>query len=305
MIRPVLTEFGFFLIPFAVYAAVSDRDAFGLLVQTSWPLHMVGKLVAGLAAARHRQLRAVRANFPARRRVRPMFPPISRTASSCPASRNEGRMTRRACSLMRRWLTSRPGRRACWRCSTATARRRASSAAPCATRCSDSRRRHRHRHHGAARRSHPPRHGRPHQERADRHRARHGDAGGRGPARSRSRRCARISRPSAARPRSRSAATGCATPSGATSPSTRCRSTPHGTVHDHVGGLDDIAARRVRFIGDPARAHRRGLSAHPALLPHPCRLWRGRARSRRAISPASAAAPGLRRCRPSACARRC
>jgi poly(A) polymerase len=26
-----------------------------------------------------------------------------------------------------------------------------------------------------------------------------------------------------------------------------------GTVHDHVGGLADIAARRVRFIGDPAR----------------------------------------------------
>src|SRR5712672_3341554 len=26
-----------------------------------------------------------------------------------------------------------------------------------------------------------------------------------------------------------------------------------GTVHDHVGGLDDIAARRVRFIGDPAQ----------------------------------------------------
>jgi tRNA nucleotidyltransferase/poly(A) polymerase len=25
-----------------------------------------------------------------------------------------------------------------------------------------------------------------------------------------------------------------------------------GIVHDHVGGLDDIAARRVRFIGDPA-----------------------------------------------------
>src|SRR3954449_2276754 len=24
-----------------------------------------------------------------------------------------------------------------------------------------------------------------------------------------------------------------------------------GTVHDHVGGLDDIAAKRVRFIGDP------------------------------------------------------
>ncbi|MFC0241995.1 CCA tRNA nucleotidyltransferase [Rhodopseudomonas telluris] len=26
---------------------------------------------------------------------------------------------------------------------------------------------------------------------------------------------------------------------------------PDGTVHDYVGGLDDIAARRVRFIGDP------------------------------------------------------
>src|ERR1700751_5892434 len=25
----------------------------------------------------------------------------------------------------------------------------------------------------------------------------------------------------------------------------------HGVVHDHVGGLDDIAAKRVRFIGDP------------------------------------------------------
>src|SRR6202047_3999662 len=26
-----------------------------------------------------------------------------------------------------------------------------------------------------------------------------------------------------------------------------------GVVHDHVGGLDDIAARRVRFIGDPGK----------------------------------------------------
>jgi poly(A) polymerase len=29
--------------------------------------------------------------------------------------------------------------------------------------------------------------------------------------------------------------------------------TPDGIVHDYVGGLDDLAARRVRFIGDPAR----------------------------------------------------
>ena len=28
-----------------------------------------------------------------------------------------------------------------------------------------------------------------------------------------------------------------------------------GTVFDYVGGLDDIAARRVRFIGARARAH--------------------------------------------------
>jgi len=29
--------------------------------------------------------------------------------------------------------------------------------------------------------------------------------------------------------------------------------TPDGTVHDYVGGLADLSARRVRFIGDPAR----------------------------------------------------
>jgi poly(A) polymerase len=28
---------------------------------------------------------------------------------------------------------------------------------------------------------------------------------------------------------------------------------PDGVVHDYVGGLDDVAARRVRFIGDPAQ----------------------------------------------------
>ena len=51
-----------------------------------------------------------------------------------------------------------------------------------------------------------------------------------------------------------------------------------GVVHDHVGGLADIAAKRVRFIGD---AHRRGLFAHPAVLPHARLLWRRRARPRR------------------------
>ena len=48
-----------------------------------------------------------------------------------------------------------------------------------------------------------------------------------------------------------------------------------GVVHDHVGGLDDIKARRVRFIGDPSTTDRRRLSAHPSFLPDACRLWIG------------------------------
>ena len=48
--------------------------------------------------------------------------------------------------------------------------------------------------------------------------------------------------------------------------------TRDGTVYDYVGGLADLAARRVRFIGEPQQAHRRRLSAHPALLPLPRRL---------------------------------
>ena len=47
MIRPVLTEIGIFLIPFAVYAVFLLATRSGLFVQTSWPLHMVAKLVVG------------------------------------------------------------------------------------------------------------------------------------------------------------------------------------------------------------------------------------------------------------------
>ena len=47
MIRPALTEIGIFLIPFAVYAAFLLATRSGLLVQTSWPLHIVAKLVIG------------------------------------------------------------------------------------------------------------------------------------------------------------------------------------------------------------------------------------------------------------------
>ena len=53
-----------------------------------------------------------------------------------------------------------------------------------------------------------------------------------------------------------------------------------GVVHDYVGGLADLEARRVRFIGDAQQAHRRGLSAHPALLPLSRRLWAWAARCR-------------------------
>ena len=47
MIRPVLTEVGIFLIPFAVYAVFLIATRSGLFVQTSWPGHLVAKLVLG------------------------------------------------------------------------------------------------------------------------------------------------------------------------------------------------------------------------------------------------------------------
>ena len=47
MIRPVLTEIGIFLIPFAVYAAFLIATRSGVLVQSSWPLHVVARLTIG------------------------------------------------------------------------------------------------------------------------------------------------------------------------------------------------------------------------------------------------------------------
>jgi hypothetical protein len=44
MIRPVLTEIGIFLIPFAIYAAYLLATRAGVFAQTSWPLHIVVKL---------------------------------------------------------------------------------------------------------------------------------------------------------------------------------------------------------------------------------------------------------------------
>ena len=47
MIRPVLTEVGIFLIPFAVYALFLVMTRSGVLAQSSWPVHMLAKLVLG------------------------------------------------------------------------------------------------------------------------------------------------------------------------------------------------------------------------------------------------------------------
>ena len=44
MIRPVLTEVGIFLIPFAVYIVFLIATRSGLLVPASWPVHLVAKL---------------------------------------------------------------------------------------------------------------------------------------------------------------------------------------------------------------------------------------------------------------------
>ena len=47
MIRPVLTEIAIFLIPFAAYALFLIATRSGLLVSSSWPAHLVAKLVLG------------------------------------------------------------------------------------------------------------------------------------------------------------------------------------------------------------------------------------------------------------------
>jgi len=61
MIRPVLTEIGIFLIPFAVYALFLAATRSGLFVQSSWPVTIVARLalvaivlvIAGLIGLAH------------------------------------------------------------------------------------------------------------------------------------------------------------------------------------------------------------------------------------------------------------
>ena len=47
MIRPILTEIGIFLIPFAAYALFLIATRSGVLASSSWPAHLVAKLVLG------------------------------------------------------------------------------------------------------------------------------------------------------------------------------------------------------------------------------------------------------------------
>jgi Family of unknown function (DUF6111) len=47
MIRPAFTEVLVFLIPFAVYALFLLATRSGLLLQSSWPVHVIGKLLLG------------------------------------------------------------------------------------------------------------------------------------------------------------------------------------------------------------------------------------------------------------------
>ena len=61
MIRPVLTEIGIFLIPFAVYALFLAATRSGLFVEASWPVTIVARLslvaivlvIAGLVGLAH------------------------------------------------------------------------------------------------------------------------------------------------------------------------------------------------------------------------------------------------------------
>ena len=47
MIRPAFTEILIFLIPFAVYALFLLSTRSGLMLQSSWPVHVIAKLVLG------------------------------------------------------------------------------------------------------------------------------------------------------------------------------------------------------------------------------------------------------------------
>ena len=47
MIRPILTELAIFLIPFVAYAIFLVATRAGVFASSSWPAHLIAKLVLG------------------------------------------------------------------------------------------------------------------------------------------------------------------------------------------------------------------------------------------------------------------
>ncbi len=50
MIRPVLTEIGIFLVPFAIYALFLVATRSGVFVQASWPVYTIARLLLAALA---------------------------------------------------------------------------------------------------------------------------------------------------------------------------------------------------------------------------------------------------------------
>ena len=252
MIRPAFTEIGIFLIPFAVYALFLFATRSGLLAQSSWPLHFDRQAVLGSLLLVVISL-VLLAHFSGGAAE---FDLHSRAYRERQARSRSGKMSDARVLGDAPWLTSGPAARVLAiaqrrRRGSARGRRRSPQRA-----VEDSDRRYRYRHHRAARRSDPPRQGGRHQERADRHRARHRDAGrrraavrGHDPARGH--RDLRPQGQGRVRPR-----LGRATPSGATSPSTACRSMPAASCTITSAGLTisrqgGCASSAIRTGGSP------------------------------------------------------
>ena len=127
MIRPVLTEFALFLAPFVIYAIYLWATRAGVLHPESWPLPtlMWLTIVALLLMAGSFIVLAQWGGEPRRLELR--------------AGAHRERQARAGddeVKLDAPWLQRKAARATCSPCSTATARRRAWSAARCATRCS-------------------------------------------------------------------------------------------------------------------------------------------------------------------------
>ena len=300
MIRPVLTEIGIFLIPFAAYALFLIATRSGVLVSVLLAGASGRQTGAGIAAAGRDQLRPARAflrraaGFDLRSRAY-----RKRQAGSRSREMSEARVLSDA-----PWLRSGPAARVLALLNGDGEEARVVG--------------------GAVRNAllniplgdidiattalpdevDPPRQGGRHQMRADRHRPRHGHAG---------RRCASVRGHDLARgyrdlwPQGQ----GCVRPR----LGSRC-----GTARlHHQRAFRRCRRHRARPCRRACRyrsqaralhrrcqpAHRRGLFAHPALLPHACRLRRRASPTAPDISPASTGARDFRAFPPNACAWKC